>query len=289
MVSSFSYTASSSETAVPASIRISSDLAVGSQCLRHSAALRIVDNHLHTTNFLPGSYREPRAVSSNSNIDKYCVGQAVTTYRHPPLLDLLHDRENQMLVKSHVWLAGVGNGSSLTFGGAVTLADLTLATCSRVFVRVDATDQNTGEERGSKFCLGDDCDGKGRFGFSIPEVKQISFGSGDANAKPELSKAGEEVLAVRVGPQHMNHGDHVDHAFLADTASHALHLADPKAGMELLTKADQSTLSVQYLAAGHLGKTLNCYAKNNDRWSIIASTWGESDAGTNQLLTLAEW
>lgn len=285
-------------TVLPASIRISSDLAMGSQCLRHSAALRIVDNHLHTTNILCRTYQEPTELAST--MDKYCVGQAVTIYQQPSLLDLLHKSENQERVQSHVWLAKVGNGSSLTFGSAVTIDEnMTLAMCSRVFVRVDATTKRsikiTDDERASKkFCVDEDWDGTVRFGHAIPEINQISLpiigDSNTNNQRPDKQQletmAGKKVLTVQVGPQHINHGDHVDHAFLAETASHALYLANPSSAKE-----DKSTLSIQYLAAGYLGQELNCYVTKDAAGSDIASIWGRliDDGGSSmQLLCLAK-
>ena len=286
-------------TILPASVRISSDLAMGSQCLRNAAALRIVDNHLHTTNILPRTYREPTELAST--MDKYCVGQAVTTFLQPSLLDLLHNPENQQKVRSHVWLAKVGNGSSLTFGSAVTLQNITLAMCSRVWVRVDATTKRpikiTEDERVSKqFCIGEDWEGKVRFGHAIPEINQISLFR-DSNNNQRVDKqqldmvAGKEVLTVQVGPQHMNHGEHVDHAFLADTASHALYLAHPSSRIDLLTNSDQSTLSMQYLAAGYLGQELNCRVTKDMSGNDIASIWGclNDNKRSVQLISLAKW
>mmetsp|Transcript_6103 Transcript_6103/g.9349 ORF Transcript_6103/g.9349 Transcript_6103/m.9349 type:complete len:306 (+) Transcript_6103:284-1201(+) len=273
-----------SNSSSPASVRISSDLAIKSQCLRHSAALRIVDNHLHTTHLLPRPHENPM-------VDIFCVGQTVTTYRDELLLDRLHDPQQQSKIQSHVWLAKVGEGASLTFGGAVTMADtdIPLALCSRVFLRVDAQTHRpiriTDSERKSKFVIEKDCDGTERFGRSIPEVSPISW---DSTTSP--AQAGDEMLRVQVGPQHINHGDHVDHAFLADTACHALFLSNkPKSGMDLLTRANQSTLRVQYIAQGYLGETLTCYVKTDVQEGAVSSVWGKDDAGKMQLKTLAEW
>ena len=205
-------------------VRISSDLAMGCSTIRHSAALRILDHHLHTTGLLP----RPSA----NGVDIYCVGQAVTTFpKHSLLLDELHNPLNNTATKSHVWVSRAGQGSSITFGGAVTLNDLVLATCSRVFVRVDLESGRpmrvTEEESSSIFAVDGDCNGMGRFGHSIPRVDKINTGD-DMLSGSTRSLAGDEVLTVSVGPQHINHGDHVDHAFLAETASHALFLGCPE-------------------------------------------------------------
>ena len=147
-----------------------------------------------------------------------------------------------------------------------------------------------------KFCIGEDREGKMRFAHHIPEINQISvFRDGNNNQRVDKQQlemmAGKEVLTVQVGPQHMNHGDHVDHAFLADTASHALYLADPSSGTYLLTNADQSTLSIQYLAAGYLGQELNCRVTKDMSGNDIASIWGclNDDERNMQLIALAKW
>ena len=263
----------------PATVRISSDLAMGCSSIRHSAALRLLDHHLHTTGLLPRP-------SQSTGVDIYCVGQAVTTFPHGPvLLDKLHDPANHSAAKSHVWVAKAGQGSSITFGGAITLNELVLATCSRVFVRIDLETRRpmkiTEEERSSTFIVDNDWDGVTRFDHAIPTVNQLSARISKDMAS-DRSSAGDEVLVVTVGPQHINHGDHVDHAFLAETAAHALFLAEcPEADLSV---SSPSTLLVQYVAPGRLGQELRCHVKDN-----IASVWGDDgDGGGMQLLVLAE-
>lgn len=78
----------------------------------------------------------------------------------------------------------------------------------------------------------------------------------------------------------------MDHAFLAETASHALYLANPS-----FAKEDKSTLSIQYLAAGYLGQELNCNVTKDATGIDIASIWGRliDDGGSSmQLLCLAK-
>lgn len=247
---------------------------MGCSSIRHSSALRVLDHHLHTTGLLP---RPPQS----EGVDIYCVGQAVTTFPHGSvLLDELHDPSNHSAAKSHIWVAKAGQGSSITFGGAITLNGLVLATCSRVFVRIDLETGRpmkiTEEERSSTFVVDDDWDGVTRFDHAIPTVNQLSTRIGKDMTR-DRSLAGEEVLAVTVGPQHINHGDHVDHAFLAETAAHALFVGFSEANLSV---PSPSTLLVQYLAPGRLGQELRCHVKDN-----IASVWGDDDG---QLLLLAE-
>jgi hypothetical protein len=112
-------------SSLTASVRISSDLEIGSCFLRHSSALRILDNHLHTTNLLSRPDISNSISSSSKKIDRYCIGQAVTCYRQPSLLDELHKFSNQDQnnnksgATTHVWVADAGS-SAITFGGAIT-------------------------------------------------------------------------------------------------------------------------------------------------------------------------
>ena len=262
----------------PATVRISSDLAMGCSSIRHSAALRLLDHHLHTTGLLPRP-------SQSAGVDIYCAGQAVTTFPHGSvLLDELHDPANHFTAKSHMWVAKAGQGSSITFGGAITLNELVLATCSRVFVRIDLETGRsikiTEEERSSSFVVDNDWDGVTRFCHAIPTVNQLSTRI-SKDVASDRSLLGDEVLTVAVGPQHINHGDHVDHAFLAETAAHALSLGCSSEAD--LSVSSPSTLLIQYLAPGRLGQELCCHVKDN-----IASVWGDDGDGGMQLLVLAE-
>ncbi|KAL7525318.1 hypothetical protein ACHAWF_001308 [Thalassiosira exigua] len=260
----------------PATVRISSDLAMGCSSIRHSAALRVLDHHLHTTGLLPRP-------SMSAGVDIYCVGQAVTTFPQQDslLLDELHHPSNHSAAKSHLWVACAGRGSSITFGGSITLNELVLATCSRVFVRIDLETGRpmkiTEEERSSVFAIDDDADGSKRFGHSIPTVSQLE------DVARSRSLSGDEVLAVTVGPQHINHGDHVDHAFLAETAHHALSLGCPEIALSNSRDSSPSTLLVQYLGPGRLGQELRCHVKDK-----IATVWGNDGTGRMQPLVLAE-
>eukprot|EP00563_Minutocellus_polymorphus_P006258 CAMPEP_0181045778 /NCGR_PEP_ID=MMETSP1070-20121207/13994_1 /TAXON_ID=265543 /ORGANISM="Minutocellus polymorphus, Strain NH13" /LENGTH=289 /DNA_ID=CAMNT_0023124339 /DNA_START=143 /DNA_END=1010 /DNA_ORIENTATION=- len=273
------FSASAPLLEAPATVRISSDLVIGCSSIRHSAALRILDHHLHTTGLLP------RPSAGDAGVDIYCVGQAVTAFpQNSLLLDELHKSSNNAAAKSHVWVARAGQGSSIIFGGAITLNELVLTTCSRVFVRVDLESGRpmrvTEEERSSIFAVDDDWNGRGRFGHSIPRVDQLNAGD-DTLSRSCRSLAGDEVLTVVVGPQHINHGDHVDHAFLAETASHALFLGCPETSNKTYgMDAESSTLLVQYLAPGRLGQELRCHVKDQQ----LASVWGDDGAGKWQLL-----
>ena len=76
-----------------------------------------------------------------------------------------------------------------------------------------------------------------RFDTSLPsEIKQ---------AKP--------ILSVKVGPSHINFGNHADHAFLAEVAYRALSLGNEK------DKECSTGLTINYINETRLGDTLDCY------------------------------
>ena len=62
------------------------------------------------------------------------------------------------------------------------------------------------------------------------------------------------ILSVKVGPSHINFGNHADHAFLAEVAHHALSLGRNKKDKEFSTG-----LSINYINEAHFGDTLDCY------------------------------
>jgi len=72
-----------------------------------------------------------------------------------------------------------------------------------------------------------------------------------------------------VGPQHINFGNHTDHAFLAETAFHALVIS---------TKLSCGYVSIQYSSEVFLGDVLESYAyrqgeigEGNDSIIIVAT------------------
>eukprot|EP00536_Pseudo-nitzschia_multiseries_P011001 jgi/Psemu1/307812/fgenesh1_kg.355_\ len=67
------------------------------------------------------------------------------------------------------------------------------------------------------------------------------------------------VSRVEVGPQHVNFGNHADHAFLAETAFHALVNLDAAVAAAAAAERSDNDLSVQYLAEVFLGDVLESY------------------------------
>jgi len=311
---------------MPTAVRISSDLAPpDSRSLRHGAALRIADHHLHVSPLLPSV-----ASMAENGMDAYCVGQAATCPRHSSdLLSESYAVSAETAPESHLWVSKSRAGSSaVTFGSAVTLNGRCLAACARTFVRVDvgagggagrngeggggrsastpAPIPVTEEEHSGLYRPHDDADGSGRFGVAVPEISRINVAALGTTTTTTMTSEGEgdklasshppygaEVLRVDVGPHHLNHFGHVDHAFLAEAGAHALFLGGGASGppRPYSSPPDDSegageredpsrrpptatTLRVEYAAPGRLGQVLSCRMSDCGR---VASIWGRDE------------
>ena len=84
----------------------------------------------------------------------------------------------------------------------------------------------------------------------------------------------KSVLSVKVGPQHINFASHVDHAFLVETAHHALHSIN----------RESETLVINYLGQPSLGDTLQCFASEDK----IYITRTDDDTGESTLVAIAK-
>ena len=182
-----------------------------------------------------------------------------------------------------IWVDSDSIGrSSIQFGGLVSIGDDILATVRRVFVRMSLTDSNAGDStkklKSASFTEEEKKRFRESYGFDalqitknykasdakkiqdLVAIKRPDLGSENLKTKmKELelpsfhsSPHGEEsyLTRVMVGPQHVNFGNHADHAFLAETAFHALTVSDQNSG---------SYLSVQYISEVHLGDILESY------------------------------
>jgi len=65
------------------------------------------------------------------------------------------------------------------------------------------------------------------------------------------------LARVTVGPQHINFGNHADHAFLAETASHALTILSTK--QQKSSSCNDDYVSIQYVSEVLLGDVLESY------------------------------
>ena len=103
------------------------------QLLLPSAALHILDHHLHASGILPQTLEDATRIYDH---DWLCASQAVTCYPHDGLMNkaLEIDPNNNSAFRAHVWVTRVGN-SSLQLGNMMTWRDTVLATACRAFVR----------------------------------------------------------------------------------------------------------------------------------------------------------
>lgn len=182
-----------------------------------------------------------------------------------------------------VWVDSDSIGrSSIQFGGLVSIGDDILAAVRRVFVRMSLTDSNTEEStkklKSASFSEKEKQRFRENYGFDALGISE-NYKASDAKKiqdlvaikRPDLSSEslktrikelespsfhssthGETTILTRVmvGPQHVNFGSHADHAFLAESAFHALTVSDNNSG---------EYLSVQYISEVMLGDVLETY------------------------------
>jgi len=239
--------------ALRTTIRISSDIwhrRCGQELLLPSSALRIADHHLHASDML----------TFEDDNDWFCVSQAVKCFP----VDRLHKKAVED-AQSSLYVTNVGT-SSIHLGNSLMLKDETLATTQRVFCRVSSSASApaafTDQER-NKFS-----EFHPTVDVSFPQLERFE-------AKlPDSKNSMKSVLSVKVGPQHINFASHVDHAFLAETAHHALHS---------ISKASEN-LVINYLGQPSLGDTLQCFASEDK----IYITRTDDDTGESTLVAIAK-
>ena len=173
--------------------------------------------------------------------------------------------------------------SSIQFVGLISIGNDVLASVRRVFVRMSNTDSNT-EGSGKKLKSAPFSDEEKRrfreeFGvealgisenYKASDMKKIRdpipIKRPDLNSDSlknrfkelELSSSllsSSYIMKVNVGPQHVNFGKHADHAFLAETAFHALTISANHSG---------DYVAVQYISEVLLGDDLESYAHRLD-------------------------
>lgn len=223
----------------------------GKELLLPSSALRIADHLLHASGLL--SWENS---NTNNKHDWFCVSQAVKCFP----VDRLHEKSAQDANSSLV-VTNVGT-SSLNFGNTLTLNDETVAAVHRVFCRVFPSTNKSAAfdeiERNafSEFQPSTD------ISSSFPKVERFD------GVLPETlrdSRSVSSVLSVKVGPQHINFANHVDHAFIAEIAHHALYLINK----------ESEHLAVNYLGQPHLGDVLECFDYDDKIYITRTETSGE--------------
>lgn len=250
--------------------------------VHHFAALQIMDHHLHVSAILGDG-------GPNYTHSWLCASQAVTSFPHPHLIEQLFQQSG--IIQSLLWVSSIGKGSSITFGHAIladnspTTNNYCLATASRVFVRLNKDSSNkpapfTGEERQQMLMVEKPNNGIIDLEeYPLPQIHRL---------EAPLSTPKEPILKVTVGPQHVNFGRHVDHAFLIQTASHALSLAScattstsSSTSTDLLedptrsnstTLLQPTTILASYKAPGDLNQLLHCFNHDKNKICIYASS-----------------
>eukprot|EP00980_Cylindrotheca_fusiformis_P007271 scaffold1525_cov142-Cylindrotheca_fusiformis.AAC.71 len=212
----------------------------GAQQLHPASALRIVDHHLHASGIIEHAKENPSPVRLYDH-DWFCVNQAVNCFSVEDLMVKSLEEQNS---HSFIFVMGVGT-SSIHFGNIITLNDEILATTRRVFCRkhISGNAAPFSEEEKLQLLESQPPDVLSVGAYTMPEVHK--FGSFLPTPKPDI----EPVLTVKVGPQNVNFGNHADHAFLAETAMHAL----------TLEKRDVTSLAVNYVSEAMLGHSLDCF------------------------------
>jgi len=164
-----------------------------------------------------------------------------------------------------------------------------VATCNRVLVKIDETSrkpiQVSEKERLRTYVVDDDASGEERFNHSIPALTRWDMDQESWRNHSLLPV----LLRVRVGPQHINHFDHCDHAFLAETASHSLSII-ASTTQERVEPSAPSTLCVQYVTPGFLGQEIECRV---DGSGGMVTLWGHPKTriegnSARELLVIAE-
>jgi len=252
-------------TTLQTTIRMTGDILQrrdGKQQILPSIALRIADHHLHASGIIPHT-----SDSNNDNRlyehDWFCVSQAVDCY---PIDRLVQKSMDNAL--SSLFVMKVGS-SSIQFGNALTMKDELLATTIRVFCRKDTSTDKLdpfSEEERDRFLE-----------FQQPttsnDIVMPQLERFDTSLPSEITNTTTKpILSVKVGPSHINFGNHADHASLAEVAFHALSLKGNK-------DKECTGLTINYINETYLGDTLDCYCyddkvyvtrtSNNEEKSLV--------------------
>jgi hypothetical protein len=243
-----------------ATLRITSDICGTRNIVHPSSALRLIDHNLQASGIIPAQEDFLKETIDRPYAhDWYCVGQAVTCF---PMKHIFH-RSFQMHqdVHSHTWVQPTIGKSSIRFASVITMGTTPLVTACRVFARRDVVSGGPApftEEERERFLQH----------YSVDETTAAKLWTLASHPLalverlPKVSYAPTNdetpVLRVRVGPTNVNFGNHADHAFLAETAAHALSIGD--------TDNDNDgdgplKLELEYVSEARLGDTLDCFVE----------------------------
>jgi len=231
-------------TTLHTTIRMTGDILQrhdGKQQILPSIALRIADHHLHASGIIPH-----KNDSNNDRLykdDWFCVSQGVDCY---PIDRLVQKSMDNAL--SSLFVMKVGS-SSIQFGNALTMKDELLASTIRVFCRKDTStdmlDPFSKEER-DRFLKFQQPTASND--IVMPQLERF-----DTSLPSDITNTTKPILSVKVGPSHINFGNHADHAFLVEVAYHVKSLGNEK------DKECSKGLTINYINETHLGDTLDCY------------------------------
>jgi hypothetical protein len=245
-----------------ATLRITSDICGTRNIVHPSSALRLIDHHLQASGIIPaqeGFLKEK--IDRPYAHDWYCVGQVVTCF---PMKQIFH-RAFQMHqdVNSHTWVLPTKIGkSSIHFASVITMgcSSTPLVTACRVFARrsvvssgAPAPFTEAERERFLQRYSVDDANAAKNWTLASHPLAPVERLTGVCYAP-----ANDEtpVLRVRVGPTNVNFGNHADHAFLAETAAHALSIGDADTDND---HEGPLKLALQYVSEAMFGDTLDCF------------------------------
>jgi len=232
----------------------------GRQQLLPSSAFQIADHHLHASGLIEHTGEDEGRLYKH---DWFCVSQAADCFPVDGLLQKAMEN-----VHSNIFVLQVGT-SSIQFGNTLTLNSELLATTRRVFCRKKDTtgtlDPFTKEEktRFLEFCPTPSEP-------KLPELERYAI----LPTATITSGATSSILSVRVGPQHINFGNHADHAFLAEVAHHALSLVHK----------ERDGLTINYISETFIGDTLECFFYEN---TIYVTRMAEEN-GESMLVLIAK-
>ena len=257
-------------TTLQTTIRMTGDVLQrrdGKQQILPSIALRIADHHLHASGIIPHTTNDSNNDSRLYKHDWFCVSQAVDCY---PVERLVQKSMND--AHSSLFVMKVGS-SSIHFGNTLTMKDELLATTRRVFCRKDTSsdvlDPFTEEER-DRFLE-----------FEPPkDIKMPQLERFDTSLSSEITST-NPILSVKVGPAHINFGNHADHAFMAEVANHALSLGGNEKDKEC------TGLTINYISETHLGDTLDCYYFH-DKVYVTRMTANNNEEEDSMLVLIAK-
>jgi hypothetical protein len=245
-----------------------------------ASVLRIVDHHLHASGIIPRIKQDtiqPRVYEH----DWYCVSQSVRCFPEDNLIQLSLESS---ACSSHIWVERVGN-SSLQLGNVITANEQVLATARRVFVRRSNDKSAPFLEVERERFLSEDCtlDETAIGGYldeqhPLPLLQRLP--PPEDIFKNADDRASSVVLKVTVGAQHANFGNHADHAFLAETAVHAMTIAN--------IPVSDGDIAVNYMREAMVGHELECIVQGNAVYVVRSSGDNEEQHQEPVLVLIAK-